>query len=50
MCYDYPALRHAVQPDQLSGWSMWRYAPLLPVSDSTYFPPLHVGWTPLIAA
>ncbi|PJF35382.1 MAG: threonine synthase, partial [Candidatus Thermofonsia Clade 1 bacterium] len=33
-----------------SGWSMWRYAPLLPVSDSTYFPPLHVGWTPLIAA
>lgn len=50
MCYDYAALRRAITPDQLSGFSMWRYAPLLPVTDSAYFPPLHIGWTPLIAA
>jgi len=50
MCYDYAALRRAVTPDQLSALSMWRYAPLLPVSEPAYFPPLHVGWTPLIEA
>ncbi|MCS6872448.1 MAG: threonine synthase [Anaerolineae bacterium] len=50
MCYDYAALRRAVTPTQLSGFSMWRYAPLLPINEPAYFPPLHVGWTPLIAA
>jgi threonine synthase len=27
--------------------SMWRYAPLLPISDDAHIPPLAVGWTPL---
>ncbi|MFQ3534953.1 MAG: threonine synthase [Aggregatilineales bacterium] len=49
MCYDYTALRRAIAPAQLSGFSMWRYAPLLPVTEPACFPPLHIGWTPLIA-
>lgn len=50
MCYDYAALRRAVAPDALEGFSLWRYAPLLPVSAPEHSPPLHVGWTPLIGA
>jgi threonine synthase len=27
--------------------SLWRYSPILPVSDSSSIPSLEVGWTPL---
>lgn len=46
MCYDYAALRRAVAPDALEGFSLWRYAPLLPVSAPEHFPPLHVAGRP----
>ncbi|MDQ7824501.1 MAG: threonine synthase [Candidatus Eremiobacteraeota bacterium] len=31
-------------------FSMWRYAPLLPIQDLSRIPPLHIGWTPLYHA
>jgi threonine synthase len=49
---DYTALRKNLSPDQITHSnepSIWRYLPLLPVTDPGYFgSPLHsVGWTPL---
>src|SRR5215468_4482282 len=56
--YDFDRLRADLTPDQLSvsahgtRWenTMWRYRPLLPVTEDRHIPPLPVGWTPLIEA
>ncbi len=56
--YDYDAIRRAFTPQTLSDsmrgsrWesTMWRYRPLLPITDEKDIPPLPVGWTPLIDA
>lgn len=48
--YDYTQIGSAWTRESLardSDRSMWRYRPLLPVSDGTPVPPLDVGWTPL---
>jgi threonine synthase len=54
--YDFDRLRGDLTPERLSDsargsrWeqSMWRYRPLLPVTEDHYIPPLPVGWTPLL--
>lgn len=54
--YDFPRLRSAITPQQISARTapaddtMWRYRPLLPITDDAFIPPLPVGWTPLVAA
>src|SRR5712692_7096355 len=51
--YDFERLRAEFTPDQVarSGLAtMWRYGPLLPVTEKQHIPPLPVGWTPLIDA
>jgi len=51
--YDYEAMRHELNPATLAAnfnRSMWRYLPLLPVSDATLIPHLQAGWTPLYDA
>ena len=51
--YDYDAMRKELNPTALaanSDRSMWRYLPLLPVSDATLIPHLQAGWTPLYDA
>ncbi|MCE7948686.1 MAG: threonine synthase [Chloroflexi bacterium CFX4] len=56
MRYDYTALRRDLTPAHLSAQTqphtltMWRYLPLLPMTETAHIPPLHVGWTPLIPA
>jgi threonine synthase len=48
--YDYEAAKCEMQAAARDGnreRSMWRYLPLLPVSDRTLIPHLQVGWTPL---
>ncbi|MBI5303682.1 MAG: threonine synthase [Chloroflexi bacterium] len=53
---DYKAIAATTSPRQISesrDFSIWRYAPLLPIDDahaSRFAPPLHVGWTPLYRA
>lgn len=56
--YDYDRLRHewtalrmveAIQSSPRRD-TMWRYGPLLPITDDSAIPALPVGWTPLIAA
>ena len=48
---DYPAIAGLTDPAKVSDsrdYSIWRYAPLLPVYDAAKSaPPLQVGWTPL---
>jgi len=48
---DYKRINSTTSPDEISAsrdFSIWRYAPLLPIDDATKFaPPLNVGWTPL---
>jgi len=54
--YDFPRLKAEITPQQISARTapaddtMWRYRPLLPITDDAFIPPLPVGWTPLIAA
>jgi threonine synthase len=51
--YDYPSIRKRLTPAALAGnadLSMWRYRSLLPVSETSLIPHLHVGWTPLYDA
>ena len=51
--YDFERLRAEFTLDQVarSGLAtMWRYGPLLPVTEAHCIPPLPVGWTPLIDA
>lgn len=56
MRYDYAALRRDLTPTHISAQTqphtlnMWRYLPLLPMTETAHIPPLHVGWTPLIPA
>ncbi len=48
--YDYDEVKKALSMEGLAAdteRSLWRYLPLLPVSDMTYVPELQVGWTPL---
>ena len=51
--YDYEAARRELHPSALKyngDLSIWRYLPLLPVSDRMLIPHLQVGWTPLYDA
>jgi threonine synthase len=56
MAYDYERLRETITPERISAntgpehWTMWRYGPLLAVTNPESFPPLPVGWTPLVSA
>lgn len=49
--FDYKRIGMAASPKSIAesrDYSIWRYAPLLPVRDAgASAPPLHVGWTPL---
>src|SRR3972149_5908816 len=52
---DYAAIKRAASPDSISAsrdFSVWRYLPLLPVSDpgATGTPLRAAGWTPLYRA
>src|ERR1700722_11396965 len=51
VAYDYEALRSSVSREQIASGprTIWRYAPLLPVSDPEPID-LGVGWTPLVRA
>jgi len=48
---DYKKINAMTSPSAISNsrdFSIWRYAPLLPLDDARISaPPLHVGWTPL---
>jgi len=48
---DYKHINSTTSPREISDsrdFSVWRYAPLLPIDDARkYAPPLQVGWTPL---
>jgi threonine synthase len=51
--YDYEFIGRRLTKDGLANnhdYSIWRYAPLLPVAEDSPRPPLHVGWTPLYHA
>jgi threonine synthase len=51
--YDYEAVKEELHKSALAencDFSIWRYLPLLPVSDRTLIPHLQVGWTPLYDA
>jgi threonine synthase len=51
--YDYDLIGQALSKDSLAAnqdYSIWRYAPLLPVAEDGPRPPLQVGWTPLYRA
>lgn len=51
--YDYEAVKkdlHASPLAENRDLSIWRYLPLLPVSDRTLIPHLQVGWSPLYDA
>jgi threonine synthase len=48
--YDYELIKRRFSKKHLldnRNYSIWRYAPLLPVKSLDNIPPLHVGWTPL---
>lgn len=48
--YDYEKIKKNWSREDLASnenYSMWRYTPLLPVSEKTKRPPLKVGWTPV---
>ncbi|MFH2003344.1 MAG: threonine synthase [Bacteroidota bacterium] len=49
--FDYKQINATTSPRAISDsrdFSIWRYAPLLPLDDMRKFaPPIHVGWTPL---
>ncbi|MCD6309604.1 MAG: threonine synthase [Candidatus Eremiobacteraeota bacterium] len=50
--YDYDRLSAELTHESLSrnrNYSMWRYAPILPVGPRESYLPLQVGWTPLYA-
>jgi len=51
--YDYDLIATRLTKEGLArnhDYSIWRYAPLLPISEESPRPPLHVGWTPLYHA
>ena len=48
--YDYDYIRQNFSKDDLkknSDYSIWRYAPMLPIKTLDNIPPLQIGWTPL---
>ena len=48
--YDYEFIGRRLTKDGLANnhdYSIWRYAPLLPIAEDSPRPPLQVGWTPL---
>ena len=48
--YDYDLIGQRLTREDLANnhdYSIWRYAPLLPVAEDSPRPPLQVGWTPL---
>jgi threonine synthase len=50
LVYDYELIGHRLTKTGLAGnhdYSIWRYAPLLPIAEDSPRPPLQVGWTPL---
>jgi threonine synthase len=51
--YDYDLIATRLTKEGLANnhdYSIWRYAPLLPVEDDSPRPPLQIGWTPLYHA
>lgn len=50
VCYDFLRLCDVITSDDFTDSTMWRYGPLLPITDKDDIPPLPVGWTPLIGA
>jgi threonine synthase len=51
--YDYDLIGRCLTREGLAtnhDYSIWRYAPLLPVAEDSPRPPLQVGWTPLYHA
>jgi threonine synthase len=51
--YDYDLVATRLTKEGLArnhDYSIWRYAPLLPIAEESPRPPLHVGWTPLYHA
>ncbi len=48
--YDYDLIGTRLTKEELADnhdYSIWRYAPLLPVEEDSPRPPLQIGWTPL---
>jgi threonine synthase len=48
--YDYDLVKKRFSKKQLEDnrdYSIWRYAPLLPIKSLENIPPLRIGWTPL---
>jgi threonine synthase len=48
--YDYDFIAERLTKEDLArnhDYSIWRYAPLLPVAEDSRHPPLQIGWTPL---
>jgi len=48
--YDYDLIATRLTKEGLASnhdYSIWRYAPLLPVEEDSPHPPLQIGWTPL---
>jgi len=53
LVYDYPSICDRMNREALEGRgpeSLWRYAPLLPLSPGLEPPALQLGWTPLVPA
>jgi threonine synthase len=53
LVYDYNLIKKGFSRDTLKesrDFSMWRYAPVLPIKGLDAAPPLHIGWTPLYHA
>ena len=51
--YDYDLVAARLTKEGLAtnhDYSIWRYAPLLPIADDSPRPPLQIGWTPLYHA
>jgi threonine synthase len=51
--YDYDLIATRLSKDSLArnhDYSIWRYAPLLPIAEDSPRPPLQIGWTPLYHA
>ncbi|NIN66971.1 MAG: threonine synthase [Anaerolineae bacterium] len=51
--YDYDLIATRLTKEGLArnhDYSIWRYAPLLPIAEESPRPPLHIGWTPLYHA
>jgi threonine synthase len=51
--YDYDLIATRLSKEGLASdhdYSIWRYAPLLPVEEDSPRPPLQIGWTPLYHA